>query len=174
MYDEIRFGGKTNSGFVILPSCRRLRDYKNYICRQQGFNNAIIKELLDIVSKFQRIEKYSIILMDEMKIQENLVWDKHTNDLTGFVDLGDTELNYATLKKSDELASHVLVFLVRSIVNPLIFSFANFATTNVDSPTFHTFGKLLVSLKNVLALKLLVLLVMERQQIEKCIACTST
>ena len=65
--------------------------------------------------------------MDEMKIQENLVWDKHTNDLIGFVDLGDAELNYATLKKS-ELASHVLVFLVRSIVNPLKFSFANFAS----------------------------------------------
>ena len=130
MYDEIRFDGKTNSGFVILPSRRRLRDYKNYIRPQQGFNNAIIKELLDIVSKFQPIEKYGIILMDEMKIQENLVWDKHTNDLIGFVDLGDTELNYATLKKSDELALHVLVFLVRNIVNPLKFSFANFATTN--------------------------------------------
>ena len=49
---------------------RRLRDYKNYIRPQQGFNNAIIKELLDIVSKFQPIEKYGIILIDEMKIQE--------------------------------------------------------------------------------------------------------
>ena len=37
--------------------------------------------------------------MDEMKIQENLVWDKHTGDLIGFVDLGDAELNYATLQK---------------------------------------------------------------------------
>ena len=47
-------------------------------------------------------------------------------------------MNYATLKKSDELASHVLVFLVRSIVNPLKFSFANFATTNVDSLQLFT------------------------------------
>ena len=30
-----------------------------------------------------------------MKIQENLVWDKHTNELIGFLDLGDPELNYA-------------------------------------------------------------------------------
>ena len=71
--------------------------------------------------------------MDEMKIQENLVWDKHTGDLIGFVDLGDTELNYATFKKSDEIATHILVFLVRSIVNPLKFSLANFATTNSTS-----------------------------------------
>ena len=34
-----------------------------------------------------------------MKIQENLVWDKHTNKRIDFVDLGDPELNYATLKK---------------------------------------------------------------------------
>ena len=32
-----------------------------------------------------------MILMDEMKIQESLVWDKHTGELIGFVDLGDTE-----------------------------------------------------------------------------------
>ena len=38
--------------------------------------------------------------MDKMKIQESLVWDKHTSDLVGFVDFGDTELNYATLKKN--------------------------------------------------------------------------
>ena len=32
-----------------------------------------------------------MILMDEMKIQESLVWDKQTGYLIGFVDLGDTE-----------------------------------------------------------------------------------
>ena len=56
-----------------------------------------------------------------------------SGDLIGFVDLGDPELNFATLKKSSELASHVLVFLLRSIVNPLKFSLANFATTNAKS-----------------------------------------
>ena len=37
--------------------------------------------------------------MDEMKIQENLVWDKHNGELIGYVDLGDIDLNYATLSK---------------------------------------------------------------------------
>ena len=68
-----------------------------------------------------------------MKIQENLVWDKHTGELIGFVNLGDTDLNYATLQKSNEIASHVLVFLLRSEVNPLKFTFANFATSNATS-----------------------------------------
>ena len=59
--------------------------------------------------------------MDKMKIQENLVWDKHTGDLIGFVDLGGTEVNCATLQKTDQIAIHVLVFLVHSIVNPMKF-----------------------------------------------------
>ena len=47
-----------------------------------------------------------------MEIPEDLVWDKHTGELIGYVDLGNTELNYAALKNPDEFASHVLVFLV--------------------------------------------------------------
>ena len=54
-----------------------------------------------------------------MKIQEDLVWDKHTGELIGFVDLGDTDSNQATLQDVKELATHVLVFLIKSIVNQL-------------------------------------------------------
>ena len=50
------------------------------------------------------------MLLDEMKIQENLVWDKHTGDLIGYVDFGDAELNCATLEKSTDIATHALVF----------------------------------------------------------------
>ena len=39
-----------------------------------------------------------------MKVQENLVWDKYSSELTGFVDLGDIQTNYATLKNVRELA----------------------------------------------------------------------
>ena len=71
--------------------------------------------------------------MDEMKIQENLVWDKHSGELIGYVDLGDIDVNYATLSKVNDIATHILVFLLRSIVNPFKFSLANFATSSVTS-----------------------------------------
>ena len=45
VYDDIRFDEKTQSGFLMLPSRRRLRDYKNYIRPQQGFNSGVINEL---------------------------------------------------------------------------------------------------------------------------------
>ena len=28
-----------------------------------------------------------------MKVQADLVWDKHSNELIGYIDLGDTDIN---------------------------------------------------------------------------------
>ena len=52
-----------------------------------------------------------------MKIQEDLAWYKHTGELIGFADIGDIETNYATLKDVQELASHVLGFLVKKVLS---------------------------------------------------------
>ena len=71
--------------------------------------------------------------MDKIKIQENLVWDKHTGELIGYVDLGDIELNYAALPRVNEITSHVMVFLVQSIVNPFKFKLANFVTKDIQA-----------------------------------------
>ena len=38
--------------------------------------------------------------MDEMKIQENLVWDTHNGELLGSADLGDIDINYVILSKN--------------------------------------------------------------------------
>ena len=61
------------------------------------------------------------------------MWDKYTGELIGFVDLGDINTNFATLKDVKEIATHVLVFLVKSVVNPMSFSFATFATAGITS-----------------------------------------
>ena len=88
-------------------------------------------ELRHKVKEFSDKEKFVVLLMDEMKIQENLVWDKHNGELIGYVDLGD--INYAAMSKVTTVASHVLVFLIRSIVNPFKFSLANFATDGISA-----------------------------------------
>ena len=52
--------------------------------------------------------------MNDMKTQENLVWDKHTGEPTYYVDFGDIELNYATLStivnKVNQITSHMMGF----------------------------------------------------------------
>ena len=67
-YDVVRFDEK-NTGFVILPNCIRLWDYKNYIPPKQGFDKDIIIELHDKVKDFSDSERFVIILFGEMKIQ---------------------------------------------------------------------------------------------------------
>ena len=118
---------------MILPSRRHLGDYKNYIRPQRAFNKNIVNELLEEVEHFSDNENFFVILMDEMKIQENLAWDKHTGDLIGYVDFGDADINYATLQESTDIATNDLVFLLRSVANPFKFSLANFATTGATS-----------------------------------------
>ena len=82
-----------------------MRDYKNYIRPKRGFNSEVINELSEKTKLFPAPERFVTILFDEMKIQDDLVWDKHTGELIGFVDLGDIKLNYATLQDVTELAT---------------------------------------------------------------------
>ena len=45
-----------------------------------------------------------------MKIRENLVWDKHLRGWIGFVDSGDININYTTLKNVQKLAHRFYCF----------------------------------------------------------------
>ena len=141
-YNDLRYDSKTGSGVLILPSSRTLRDYNNYIRPTRCFNPDVITDLSKKTKNFMPHERFVTILIDEMKIQEDLIWDKYSGELIGFVDLGDCDINAATLIKPTELATHVLVFMLKSIVNPLSISLATFATTGVFSfqlmPIFWT------------------------------------
>ena len=113
-----------------------MRDYKSYIRPTRGFNPDIANNLVKKSASFSEIERYVTILFDEMRTQENLVWDKHPGELIGFVDLGDINdinVNLATLKNTQTLTTHVLVFLVKSVVNPLSYSFSTFATDGITA-----------------------------------------
>ena len=51
-YEELRYNEKDGTGFLILPSQRRLRDFRNYIKPQRGFNKEIINELVEKTKNF--------------------------------------------------------------------------------------------------------------------------
>jgi len=62
-YEDIRYNAKTGTGFLVLPSLRRLRDYKNYIHPQRGFNKHIINELKSKTKDFSDAEKFVVLLL---------------------------------------------------------------------------------------------------------------
>ena len=68
-----------------------------------------------------------------MKVQANLILDKVTGEIVGFTDLGDPDVNFATLEKVNDIVSHVLVFKVHGLCTELKFSLANFASTGITA-----------------------------------------
>ena len=76
-YEDLRFDSMKGSGILVLPSQRTLRDYRNYICRKRGFNPEIVQELRRKTIDFTDIERFVVLLFDEMKVQEDLVWDNY-------------------------------------------------------------------------------------------------
>eukprot|EP00794_Sanderia_malayensis_P002902 gene2902-3354_t len=127
-YDELR-----NSGALTLPSRRTLRDFRNAIKPTVEFNPAVIMELIKETQGLQGIQGYVALGFDEMKVQSKLVFDKYSNELIGFVDFGDPEINFATFEKTDDLATHVLVFYIRGLASDLKFNFSYFATNGLKS-----------------------------------------
>ena len=74
-YDELR-----SSNVLTLPSCRTLHDYKNATKPHAGFNPVVIKELIKLQNCLMVISEI-LLSFDEMKIQQNVVYDKYTGDL---------------------------------------------------------------------------------------------
>lgn len=76
-------------GTLSLPSQRTLRDYTYYNKTQIGFSRATDDELLEKVSKSKEHQRLVSIIIDEIYIREQIVYDKHTGVILGFVDMGD-------------------------------------------------------------------------------------
>ena len=77
-----------------------------------------------------------------MKIREDLVFDKYSGMITGFVDYGQQSLDQRFSALAEEcthaldlsersVATHMLTMMVRGIFFKLDFPFAQFATTGL-------------------------------------------
>ena len=79
------------------------------------------------------------MIIDEVYIKEDLVYDKHSGSLVGFVNLGD--INNHLLQFEDSLLSDppprpmaktMLVFMVRGILSDLAFPYAQFSCSTLS------------------------------------------
>ena len=132
------------SGFVRLPSERTLRDYTHYFTSQPGYQpdlNLQLQKEANIESLPEK-RRYVSLLIDEMKIKEDLVYDKYSGHIIGFTHLGD--VNDLLLKmeaacttedtsRHPPLSKHILVLMVRGIFFKLEFPYAHFATRSVTA-----------------------------------------
>ena len=79
-------------------------------------------------------EKCVIMLLDEMHLREDLVFDKHSGAMIGFCDLGDITmrlLRYESELTEEKpanqiLAKSMMVFMIRGLFSSLQFPYAQF------------------------------------------------
>ena len=86
-------------------------------------------------------QKYVAVVFDEVKIKEDIVYNKHTSEIIGFVDLGSVTNQLNEMAEvagqgdfnPNKVATHMLVFMVRSLFTSLEFPYAQFATRSLSA-----------------------------------------
>ena len=133
--------------FLQLPSLNTLKSYTRFTDVQTGFNPDIISRLAieaNVVGMKEK-DKHCVIAFDEMKIKSNLVFHKATGKLIGFTELGSLNDEFASFKREvnqedaleRDMATHVIVFMVRGIVTPLVYPFGYFASCGMTSSQLY-------------------------------------
>lgn len=74
-----------DSGLIHLPTQRTLRDYTYFVKTCTGFSDEVDEMLADAakVKTCPERDKLVILLLDEMHIREDLVFDKHSGEMIG-------------------------------------------------------------------------------------------
>ena len=108
------------SGCVKLPLQKTLRDYTYYTSINIGFSDAVDEQLLRMADMSKEMNKYMGLVLDEVHIRADLVYDKHVGSLLGFVNLG--EVNNHLMKfegkvvgeeeELQQLANSMVLFMV--------------------------------------------------------------
>ena len=127
-----------SSNCVHLPSQRTLQDYTHFYESRSGFSNDLDLQLINdsCVSSLSPFQKQMCLLGDEMHIKEDLVYIKHTGELTGFCDMGDINEHLLNLEKSyleDTTTENTLAtkIVVRGLFINLTFPYASFPSSSL-------------------------------------------
>ena len=84
--------------------------------------------------------EYAVLVVDEMKIKEDLVYNKHTGKLIGYVNLGNTEQQLLQMEEQsmvDKLGTNMLAFMLRGLNMNLSYIVAHFATSKLSGEQLH-------------------------------------
>ena len=122
-----------------MPSERTLQSYTHWIKAGTGFQPAVDDQLLKEMNISEDKDRYVVLCWDEVKVKEGLIFDKHACELIGFTDLGNINNDLNQLEKSNpvgsEIATHVLLLMVRGLFNGINFPYAHFATKSITADT---------------------------------------
>ena len=126
-----------------LPCLTTLRDYTHWTAPESGITLPSLHQLLNEIKMEERQphQKYIAIVHDEMKIKSELVYQKSTGRLVGFVNLGQfqdklrsfqNEINNRSAPEHN-IAKHMFVIMVRGLFWNFTYPLAYFPTANTTA-----------------------------------------
>ena len=87
---------------IHLPSQRILRDYTNCIKAKAGFFAEVDQQLIEAAhSESSPVwQRLIFLLLDEMYIREDLVYNKHSGQMIGYANIGDINNHLLAFERS--------------------------------------------------------------------------
>ena len=132
------------TGLITLPSERTLRDYTHFLKAGVGFSYDVDKQLVKEANIKEEKDRFVALVWDEMKVKEGLVFNKHTCNLVGFTNIGEINNELDKVEKeceeegaSSNVATHMLLFMVRGLCTSLVFPYAHFATQGATADVLY-------------------------------------
>ena len=90
-------------------------------------------------------QKYVCIVFDEVKVKEDLIYDKYSFKILGFVRLGEINDHLSKFEKSKDsetpkpqLATHIVTFMVSGIFSDLQFPYASFPCSSITGDQLYS------------------------------------
>ena len=86
------------------------------------------------------------LVFDEVKINEDLVFDKHSLELVGFVQIGDVNSHLSKFESCNmpqqsttapQLATHLVSFMVSGIMTDLQFPYLSFPCSTISGDQLY-------------------------------------
>ena len=131
-----------SSGFVKLPSERTLRDYTHCYKEHLGFQKDVLLQLAKETKDLEDSRRFVSVIFDEMKVKQDLVYDKYSGHIVGFVSLGSVNDELSKLGSNcingvehPPIAKQLLVFMVRGLFSNLAFPYMHFGTRGITGAT---------------------------------------
>lgn len=130
-------------GIISLPSQRRLFDYSQSTDVKEGVQQELLDEFSKTIEKEcpEDHQKNFYLLLDEMSIRSDLVYNSRTGDLVGFTNLSSVENVLKELEDEmkgmkqteKKLAKKVLVFMLTGATSDIRFVPAVFSTDDLSA-----------------------------------------
>ena len=120
-----------NTGILKLPGESTLKDYTNAILPQAGFHKNTLQELAKTTKDWPDSKRFVVLMHDEMSIKEDLVFDRRSGEVVGFIN----PTNW--MPDGQTLATHVLVFMAVGVNTSLKTTIGYMATRTCTADALY-------------------------------------